>query len=259
MSNGINQIGVPKFQHPWRSLQTSRSSGTWGNRGKGNEIQSTLENVIDFFTDISGKQKQANKEKGIITGTAPIPTFRSIPRSLNPSSPMRSTPIMDLFRLQFPSFKTGKLGYGHYYRAVGNKVKNIKNGIIPPKNSPYNKENTVYWAKDEPLREYTKNSALLVRYNANGPYKFGVGNFQNPVSSVSNPITLDDPNVTLFARYPFTSWYKKIPKTEQGFKQADLLGKFNTYLETPVRRGVKLYLGKKAYDYVFDNNESKVE
>ena len=39
MSNGINQIGIPKFQHPWRPLQTSRNSGTWGNRGKGNEIQ----------------------------------------------------------------------------------------------------------------------------------------------------------------------------------------------------------------------------
>ena len=258
MSNGINQIGIPKFQHPWRTLQTSKNSGTWGNRGKGNEIQSTLENVIDFFTDISGKQKQANKEKGIITGTAPIPTFKSVSRfSMN--LPLRSDPSMDLFRLQIPSFKTGKLGFGHYYRAVGNKVNNIKNGIIPPKNSAYNQYDQVYWAKDIPFREYTKNSALLVRYNANGPYKFGVGNFQNPVCSISNPITLDDPNVTLFARYPFTSWYKKIPKTEQGFKQADLLGKLNTYLETPVRRGIKLYLGKKAYDYVFDNNENKTE
>lgn len=186
------------------------------------------------------------------------PTFKSVSRfSMN--LPLRSDPSMDLFRLQIPSFKTGKLGFGHYYRAVGNKVNNIKNGIIPPKNSAYNQYDQVYWAKDIPFREYTKNSALLVRYNANGPYKFGVGNFQNPVSSISNPITLDDPNVTLFARYPFTSWYKKIPKTEQGFKQADLLGKLNTYLETPVRRGVKLYLGKKAYDYVFDNNENKTE
>lgn len=113
MSNGINQIGIPKFQHPWRTLQTSKNSGTWGNRGKGNEIQSTLENVIDFFTDISGKQKQANKEKGIITGTAPIPTFKSVSRfSMN--LPLRSDPSMDLFRLQIPSFKTGKLGFGQF-------------------------------------------------------------------------------------------------------------------------------------------------
>lgn len=51
MSNGINQIGIPKFQHPWRSLQTSRNSGTWGNRGKGNEIQSALEKGLSWIGD----------------------------------------------------------------------------------------------------------------------------------------------------------------------------------------------------------------
>lgn len=51
MSNGINQIGIPKFQHPWRSLQTSRSSGTWGDRGKGNELQSALEKGLSWIGD----------------------------------------------------------------------------------------------------------------------------------------------------------------------------------------------------------------
>lgn len=46
MSNGINQIGIPKFQHPWRSLQTSRNSGTWGDRGKGNELQQILKEIL---------------------------------------------------------------------------------------------------------------------------------------------------------------------------------------------------------------------
>lgn len=51
MSNGINQIGIPKFQHPWRSLQTSRNSGTWGDRGKGNELQSALEKGLSWIGD----------------------------------------------------------------------------------------------------------------------------------------------------------------------------------------------------------------
>jgi hypothetical protein len=51
MSNGINWIGIPKFQHPWKPLQTSRSSGTWGDRGKGNEIQSALEKGLSWIGD----------------------------------------------------------------------------------------------------------------------------------------------------------------------------------------------------------------
>lgn len=51
MSNGINQIGIPKFQHPWRSLQTSRNSGIWGDRGKGNELQSALEKGLSWIGD----------------------------------------------------------------------------------------------------------------------------------------------------------------------------------------------------------------
>lgn len=247
---------IPKGQYGWRAVNSKQhSSQDFGDRGKGNELQSAIENVIDFFTDISGKQKQSQQEKGIVALKAPIPTFKSISRFANSNAPARSSPLIDLFRLQLPSFKTGKLGYGHYYRSVGNKIKNIIKGIVPPKNSPYNKHDQVYWSKNEPLREYTKNSALLVRYNADGPYKFGTGNFRNPISSASNPITLDDQNVTLFGRLPFTSWYKEIPKTEEGFKYADLLGKLNKWVETPIRRGVKLYLGKKAYDYVFNEEE----
>ena len=50
---GINQVGtqVPKFQHPWRTLQTSKSSGTWGNRGQGNELQSAFENGLSWIGD----------------------------------------------------------------------------------------------------------------------------------------------------------------------------------------------------------------
>ncbi len=51
MSNGVNQIGIPKFQHPWRPLQTSRGSGTWGDRGKGNELQSALEKGLSWIGD----------------------------------------------------------------------------------------------------------------------------------------------------------------------------------------------------------------
>lgn len=248
---------IPKGQSGWRSVNSKQhTSQNFGNRGKGNEIQSFIENAIDFFSDITGKQKEDIKKRGLITGTAPLPTFKSVSRFINPASPVRSTPLFDIFRLQLPTFKTKKLGYGHYYRSVGNDINKIKNAIVPPKNSVYNKYDQVYWSKNEPLREYTKNSALLVRYNANGPYKFGVGNFKNPTSSVSNPIEFNDPNITLFGRFPFTSWYKEIPKTEEGFKLANTLGKLNKYVETPIRRGVKLYLGKKAYDYTFSNNDN---
>lgn len=63
MSNGINQIGIPKFQHPWRPLQTSRNSGTWGNRGKGNEIQSALEKTISIPIEIGKKGVNYIKNK----------------------------------------------------------------------------------------------------------------------------------------------------------------------------------------------------
>lgn len=51
MSNGINQIGIPKFQQPWRTLQVNRSSGTWGDRGSGNELQSALEKGLSWVGD----------------------------------------------------------------------------------------------------------------------------------------------------------------------------------------------------------------
>lgn len=51
MSNGVNQIGIPKFQQPWRTLQVNRSSGTWGDRGSGNELQSALEKGLSCIVD----------------------------------------------------------------------------------------------------------------------------------------------------------------------------------------------------------------
>ena len=87
MSNGINQIGVPKFQHPWRTLQTSRNSGTWGDRGKGNELQSTLEKGLSWIGD-----KFINSEDYLDDGfnyllTVPLAVItgktKEIPRVIN--------------------------------------------------------------------------------------------------------------------------------------------------------------------------------
>lgn len=87
MSNNVNQIGIPKFQHPWRSLQTSRNSGTWGNRGKGNEIQTGLEKGLSWIWD-----KIVNADDYINDGfnylvTVPMATVtgktKEVPRVIN--------------------------------------------------------------------------------------------------------------------------------------------------------------------------------
>lgn len=189
--------------------------------------------------------------KQATTKTIDAIPYKSVIRSSDPTSPLRSTPIIDIFRFQIPSFKTGDLGRGHYYRAIGNNSglsSAIKNGIIS-KNPTYNKYDAVHWAKDEPLREYTTNSALMVSYDKDGPYVFGVGNFDNPISGASNPISLFDPNVKLYGRYPFMSKYHIIPKTEEGFKHANTLGYLNRFVEKPIRligKGTLGYLGYKA-------------
>ena len=197
---------------------------------------------------------------GMITGTVPTPNkinpkgilkaYESV-RRLHPESPVRSAPIMDIFRLQIPSFKTGSLGYGHKYRSIGNNkgLKSVlQNGIVS-KNPTYNKADVVYWAEGEPLREYTGNSALMLSYDKNGSATFIPGNFGNPTSSASNPISFYDDAVTLHGRYPFTSWYHEIPKTEEGIRHANMLGYLNSYVEQPVKWGIRGYLGYKGYNW----------
>lgn len=50
---GIIQVGVSKCQIGTvkGGLQPSRNSGTWGNRGRGNELQSALENGLSWIGD----------------------------------------------------------------------------------------------------------------------------------------------------------------------------------------------------------------
>ena len=60
---GIKQIGFHQTGTVKGGLQPQQYSGTWGNRGKGNEIQSTLENIIDFFTDISVNKNRLIKKR----------------------------------------------------------------------------------------------------------------------------------------------------------------------------------------------------
>lgn len=51
---GINQVGVCKYQQgtPRGGLLPKKYSGTWGNRGQGNELQSALENVLSQTGDM---------------------------------------------------------------------------------------------------------------------------------------------------------------------------------------------------------------
>lgn len=178
-------------------------------------------------------------------------------KRMHMDDPARSAPIMDLFRLQIPSWQTGSLGYGHKYRTIGNAkgLDNvIKYGIIS-KNPAYNAENVVYWSQNAPLREYTNNSALMVSYDKDGQYKFEKGNFGNPTSKVDDPISLFDPNVRLHGRYPFSSIYHEIPKTKEGFQHAKILGNLNAWIERPIKLGAKGALGYTLYDYFTKDSE----
>jgi hypothetical protein len=175
--------------------------------------------------------------------------------------PVRSHPLVDLFRFQWPTWTNGSLGYGHKYRAIGrNKGLRdvIKNGIRS-KAKEYNDVDEVYWSQDAPLREYTKKSPLLLRYDKKGKAVFRTGNNLNPVSSAKNPISFWDPNVTLHGRWPFYSGYHEIPKTEEGIKHAKVLNNLNRFIETPVRKGVWGYLYYKLFNSLFniktDNKE----
>lgn len=84
---GINQIGIPKFQHPWRTLQVSKNSGTWGNRGKGNELQSALEKGLSWLGDkfINGAEYVEDGFNYLLT--VPLATItgktEEIPRVIN--------------------------------------------------------------------------------------------------------------------------------------------------------------------------------
>ena len=108
MSNGINQIGIPKFQQPWRTLQVNRSSETWGDRGSGNKLQSALEKGLSWIGD-----KIANMDDYIEDGfnylvTTPIAALtgkaKDIPRVIdqmreqrhNMSQNYAMNPIFDL-------------------------------------------------------------------------------------------------------------------------------------------------------------------
>lgn len=249
-----------------------------------NFVKNTFEPIIDFIPGI-GDAKQAfeageqlyNKDynnAAITAGLLLAPNFIEKPikyfkklhignrlsklghkpyesvTRFHGDSPVRSSPIMDIFRLQIPSFKSGELGYGNYYRSIGGKKgldDAIKHGFRG-KHPEYQQYGHTYWSKDEPLREYTKNSPLMVSYDKNGPYQFGKGNFDNPISGTGD-IKFNDPNVRLYGRYPFWSKYHEIPKTQEGIKHARTLADLNKYVETPVRRTVKGYLGYKLYDW----------
>jgi len=177
-------------------------------------------------------------------------TEKSVSRTVDPAMPARSMPIVDIFRLQLPTTKTGQLGYGHKYRSIGgiNGLTHIRNNnaIIPPKGSAYNKTGSVYWSQDMPLREYTKDSPYLLRYNEKGDYNFGRGNFDNPTSRKNDPIKFTDDNIDLFVRYPFTSKYKKIGKTEEEIAKSIPIAQAHI-LEKSARIGVKGALGYYAY------------
>lgn len=178
---------------------------------------------------------------------------------IHPLMPVRSHPLVDIFRLQFPTWKSGSLGFGHKYRAIG-RNKGLEDAIengIRSKSNIYNSVDEVYWAQDEPLREYTKNSPLLLRYDKNGNAVFRTGNNLNPVSSAKNPISFWDPNVTLHGRWPFYSKYHLIPKTEEGLQHAKMLNNLNKFIETPVRKGVWGYLYYKLFDSLFNNENTE--
>lgn len=183
--------------------------------------------------------------------------YQSVGRS-GMDSPVRSSPIMDVFRFQLPTFKTGDLGRGHYYRVIGGE-KGLQDAIengFRGKNPYYIKHGHTYWAEDEPFREYTSHGPLMVSYDKNGPYQFGRGNFDNPISA-SGDIKFNDPNIRLYGRYPFTSKYVEIPKNAKGINFAKRLSKSNKYVEKPVKTAAKGYVAYKLYDYMNDETDEK--
>lgn len=162
-----------------------------------------------------------------------------IPESRNRmDEPIRSSSIVDLWRLQFPTRKTGSLGYGHKYRASGNykalKDQLAKDAVGTP-SKDYQKFDQVYWSEDIPLREYTTDSPYMLVYDKSGPYQFRKGNFGNPTSKVSDPIHISDPNVSLHVRRPFTSKYVEIPKTQEALDKTKIYSDLINYVETPTR------------------------
>ena len=162
-----------------------------------------------------------------------------IPESrIRMDDPARSAPILDLWRLQFPTRKTGSLGYGHKYRSSGNYKalkKQLAEDVVGTPSKDYQKYDQVYWSENIPLREYTKNSPYMLVYDKSGPYQFGKGNFGNPISKVSDPIHISDPNVSLHVRRPFTSKYVEIPKTQEALDATKIYSDLINYVETPAR------------------------
>lgn len=52
---------VVKAQAGWRAVNNTKSSGTWGNRGKGNEGESLLENGLSFIKSIPERIDNASR------------------------------------------------------------------------------------------------------------------------------------------------------------------------------------------------------
>lgn len=195
--------------------------------------------------------KVGDVNKGSATG--------ALKKRIQPLMPARSHPLVDLFRFQWPTWTNGSLGYGHKYRAIG-RNKGLKDAIkngIRSKAKEYNDVDEVYWSQDAPLREYTKKSPLLLRYDKKGKAVFRTGNNLNPVSSAKNPISFWDPNVTLHGRWPFYSGYHEIPKTHEGIKHAKMLNNLNRFIETPVRKTAYGYLYYKLFDFLLNRRSNK--
>lgn len=227
---------------------------SWSNKNQGKAF------AIDMgtFFGLGTLSKGASYIKNI---NSVIPKTTQTTKRSHPLMPARSHPLVDPLRLQWPTWDSGSLGFGHKYRAIG-RNKGLKDAMengIRSKAKAYNDVNEVYWAQDEPLREYTKSSPLLLRYDKSGKAVFRTGNDLNPVSSAENPISFWDDNVTLHGRWPFYSRYHQIPKTEEGIKHAKVLNNLNRFVETPVRKGTWGYLYYKLFDSLFNTKNDEEE
>lgn len=77
-SNDQNQP-VVKAQAGWRAVNNTKSSGTWGNRGKGNEGQSLLENGLSFIYHLP--ERIDNAKYGFVTDKQLVKKFGYNPKT----------------------------------------------------------------------------------------------------------------------------------------------------------------------------------
>lgn len=71
---GINQVGIPRYQLGTvkGGLQSQNYSGSWGDRGQGNELQSAFENGLSWITDkVMNAGDYINQGLSYIAGALP--------------------------------------------------------------------------------------------------------------------------------------------------------------------------------------------